>query len=609
MVKLKTTQEAIANEENQNKQQKSKKNQSRRNNRSSRNSTTNNRPKSICKIFTCAELEGRFYRKMKSNASDLALKRADSSILYFHSSKKFLIKYKSSELRAIQDNKLSQAPPQCLYDPKIIKLNILKYNSPHTEQYEEECQNFREMLSNISLRSWDPKIVELLNKYNNSLLLYGQSSADNSPPQMSQDYQKRHVSWYDEKVESSGAPAYDKKLNFFDNITTTTYRSSRGRNNDYFSRFRPIRNAKGNSCSNERFGLHMSTDSGNSTDRSKTDDSLEKDGSDKKIPDDGKMNDFLSNSKNNDNDIEPEPEWFKLPVTRQDMIDLHGFEDDEEALRLATPVPETDGANLKERSPSARSTPTKKDNNCIENKSNTKASNEMNFKDFMNYHSVRNNETHNQIDNQRRMNDNSHNGRLSGRFRSHTMDDYNRNGYARSTSSLRSQNPSNNVSSRSDTTPFFDMWRRANANAENINFLNWASSNAINRSSGDNIQQNFMNQQHHHHQQQQQYQFQQQQQQNHAFRRSFPGVNMMWDRMIEPQQGLQQLFQQTQYNQVNLSMLHHQAPNHQRIGRNYQDLNYRNSIPTQEQLQQHTDEILKNALLRKQYLDDRKFKK
>lgn len=96
----------------------------------------------------------------------MSLKRQDSAVLYFHTTN-ILTRYSESELKDLKDSKQSQAPPACMYQPKIIKLNILKYNSDHSKAYEEECENFREKLNNLSLTHWDPKFLELLQKYNN----------------------------------------------------------------------------------------------------------------------------------------------------------------------------------------------------------------------------------------------------------------------------------------------------------------------------------------------------------------------------------------------------------------------------------------------------------
>lgn len=119
----------------------------------------------VCEVFKHSLQLQSFSDKM-----EVSLKRVDSSVLACHSSKNILTKYNCTELKAIQDSKLAQAPPQCLYDPNIIRLNILKYSGKHPDGYDDECKSFREKLHNLSLSSWDPKFLELLNNYHNSLL-------------------------------------------------------------------------------------------------------------------------------------------------------------------------------------------------------------------------------------------------------------------------------------------------------------------------------------------------------------------------------------------------------------------------------------------------------
>lgn len=131
----------------------------------------------ICEVFKHSLQLESFSDKM-----EVSLKRVDSSVLAFHSSKNILTKYNCAELKAIQDSKLAQAPPQCLYDPNIIRLNILKYSGKHPDGYDDECKSFREKLHNLSLSSWDPKFLELLNNYHNSLLYPGIGNNNQSRP-------------------------------------------------------------------------------------------------------------------------------------------------------------------------------------------------------------------------------------------------------------------------------------------------------------------------------------------------------------------------------------------------------------------------------------------
>lgn len=97
------------------------------------------------------------------------LKQVDPAVMHF-SSNRSVTRYKREELEVLKESKTSQSPPLCLYDPKIIRLNILKYEQSHSEDYESQMKAFRELLPNLSMSSWDPKVLELLNTYHRSLL-------------------------------------------------------------------------------------------------------------------------------------------------------------------------------------------------------------------------------------------------------------------------------------------------------------------------------------------------------------------------------------------------------------------------------------------------------
>lgn len=100
----------------------------------------------------------------------------DPAILHF-AQNTTLTRYDKAELKSLQDSKQSQSPPQCLYDPRVIKLNILKYEEmSHSPDYEEALKIFRDKLQNLTLTSWDPKLLQLLNNYHNSLLFPGVQS-------------------------------------------------------------------------------------------------------------------------------------------------------------------------------------------------------------------------------------------------------------------------------------------------------------------------------------------------------------------------------------------------------------------------------------------------
>lgn len=98
----------------------------------------------------------------------LNLKRVDSAVMYY-SSKANVARYDKRELMMLKESRTAQSPPPAFYDPRIIRLNILKYKQTHPEDYEIQMKEFRELLPNLS-QNWDPKLLELLNNYHRSLL-------------------------------------------------------------------------------------------------------------------------------------------------------------------------------------------------------------------------------------------------------------------------------------------------------------------------------------------------------------------------------------------------------------------------------------------------------
>jgi hypothetical protein len=106
----------------------------------------------------------------KETSSDVAnLKLLDPAIMQF-STQTNLARYGRAELMALKEKKLAQAPPACQYDPRVIKMNILKYKQQHPDDYEDQLKTFRSLLPNLSLSSWDPKLLDLLTNYQRSVL-------------------------------------------------------------------------------------------------------------------------------------------------------------------------------------------------------------------------------------------------------------------------------------------------------------------------------------------------------------------------------------------------------------------------------------------------------
>lgn len=88
-----------------------------------------------------------------------------------------------------------------------------------------------------------------------------------------------------------------------------------------------VRSAKGNSCSNERYSQNSQNLSSGSVGTNETkssyDESIDKSLTDK--ADSIDMNLKVGDREN----TEPEPEWFSWPASRHDVIDLHGFDEEE----------------------------------------------------------------------------------------------------------------------------------------------------------------------------------------------------------------------------------------------------------------------------------------
>lgn len=85
------------------------------------------------------------------------------------------------------------------------------------------------------------------------------------------------------------------------------------------------RNAKGNNCASETrsFSNNLSSGSLNET-KSSYDESM-----DRTMSDSNNNSKLTAKTDDSEQDLEAEPEWFSFPASRHDVIDLHGFEDEE----------------------------------------------------------------------------------------------------------------------------------------------------------------------------------------------------------------------------------------------------------------------------------------
>lgn len=148
-----------------------------------------------------------------------------------------------------------------------------------------------------------------------------------------------------------------------------------------------------------------------------------------------------------------------------------------------------------------------------------------------------------------------------------------------------------------ETSPFFEMWKRKNGsnNNENINLMNLMNPNAMrnlgneNNMKHDNAKNNMYNMFSNH---------------------PAPDVKNVFQAFEQASSSLEpQTFPQFLQNGVASSSNsaiwdkfnnHNNAPVQPRPNRNQ-------TMPTPEQLQHHTNEIMKNALIRKQFFESRKF--
>lgn len=89
------------------------------------------------------------------------------------------------------------------------------------------------------------------------------------------------------------------------------------------------RNFKGSSCANDSYGYYSNSSSAGSMNETKSsyDGFSEKAESEMSHP-----NDI---TKSSSDDMEKEPEWFSCPVSRSDVIDLHGFDEDESLYEIS----------------------------------------------------------------------------------------------------------------------------------------------------------------------------------------------------------------------------------------------------------------------------------
>lgn len=330
----------------------------------------------------------------------------------------------------------------------------------------------------------------------------------------------------------------------------------------------PVRNAKGNPCSSERHAFYPNNLSTGSLSLNETKSSYDESINKSSEKADADISRKTESSDKNAN--ESEPEWFSWPASRHDVIDLHGFDDDDQ-LRT------TQSAEIAER-PSSRGEPSKM------------------FDDFArgNYRQERD---------PRRTNSNP-----QGRYYRNQNDGvgYGQQPQYRNTMNFPkgSTSTSNAPIKRMDNmnaiaaeniNPFFEMWKRKQQH-ENVDFLNWVTSAASIAQISDIEKTMRQNQNQYANTRinaiQNQYGMSSAQQ---FFANASNSASMAGGAFLNPyaaQQQVQSLGLQSDY----AYMQTRSDPLPPRM-------------PTQEQLQQHTSEIMRNAVLRKKFQEDKKFPK
>lgn len=397
-------------------------------------------------------------------------------------------------------------------------------------------------------------------------------------------------------------PSYDRKMNFFDNITTTAnippprtmmnfdhrhhgtfYKrpNNNNNNNNHNQHYQPQQHLrKPYSCASEQHGNSYSSSvgyfSGNDTKSSCGEESL--------------LEKAFESSKKVEpkkDEEEKEPEWFSVPATLEDFIDLHGFSDEDIQEQPK------DDANVEQ---------------AVENQRNNLSNNSSFHQEYQPPQNRRYNQ--NNSYNSRYSNNNSayssHNSSYNQSFSSHnsSYSQQSNNSYynGRNMNYRNNQVNYNNqrfrnplhfnkpvrASSSKIINPFFDAWKSGKGlNQQTLSFNDLMETN--------------------------------------DYQKSLPNGAM---HISEVENRMKQ--------QQNLNLMNYQAPPPTAVPQFFQNLatnwgvrvnehsinayQYQNnvgppqvpqSMPTQEQLQQFTSEIMRNAILRKnqQYHDENNYQK
>lgn len=336
-------------------------------------------------------------------------------------------------------------------------------------------------------------------------------------------------------------------------------------------KFRPppqqqqLRSAKVNSCSNQRNG-NYSLNSTNSTNETKSSqgDSLDK--TDLTVD---------STDKADSGSAEAEPEWFSCPASRHDVIDLHGFDEDEETRvadgpeRSISPKKMFDDFSSYGQRMEGQNLPSSAYRRSSYNQQNRYVGNNFNVSSgSSSYYNPR---YRNPL----------HQSRCKSSPES--SEKFHKFAFSASSSSFgRPDASSYNQHEPLTVNPFFDMWKVKNAQQENFNYLNMMNPTGPLQTIADveNAMKHKVNVSY----------FLNNQPMN------FPNSNSTVPQFFNGFPG---------HTQGPLSSTSTQAGNQPFGGGNFSH----GFVPTQEQLQHYTSEIMRNAIMRKHYQKDQKFPK
>lgn len=401
-------------------------------------------------------------------------------------------------------------------------------------------------------------------------------------------------------------------MNFFDNLTTTaTIRPSRmgvhaynfdhRHHTTFFKRpnqHQPNYLRKPNSCASEQHGNSYSSSvgyfSGNDTKSSCGEDTLLEKPSEKRPC-------FESNKKvdPSKDEEEKEPEWFSVPATLEDFIDLHGFSDED----ISEPKEHKEqSAEVKQQAVDNQR------NNMINNNVSNSSNNNLHHEYQQNQNRRYN---HNSSFNRYSHNNSgysSHNSSYNQSFNSHNSSyNQNNNSYYNRNMSYRSNPVNNNANQRFRNplhfnkpvrttpapqmiNPFFDAWKSGKfLHQQNVSFTDLMEHN----NSPKNLPSNTMYM-------------------SEVESRMKQHQSMVANQQLAPPTAVPQFFQnlannwgvRVNENPANAYQYNVPPPPQQVLYDGYK-------MPTQEQLHQFTSEIMRNAIIRKnqQYHDENNYQK